>query len=446
MSEPPAPKAKNEEKNEAKRLAKLAKFNAKMAKQAESTPSTKPKEKKEKKVTTPVVQELYVNKTPKGEKKIFSEPLAATFQPKQVESAWYDWWESQNFFKPKYQADGKVSEKGTFVVPIPPPNVTGSLHLGHALTNSIQDVMIRWNRMKGKTVLWVPGADHAGIATQVVVEKKLMRERNITRHDIGREKFVEETFKWKDEYIGKIYNQIRRLGSSTDWDRARFTMDPELCGSVTEAFVRLHQDGTIYRANRLVNWCTKLKTALSNLEVESREIDGSTMLSVPDHDPKKKYEFGVMISFAYQVDGSDERIVVATTRLETMLGDTAIAVHPSDVRYKHLHGKFVIHPFQDRKIPIIADEYPDPLFGTGAVKITPAHDANDFMVGQRNKLESINIFTDDGKINELGGQFAGIQRFDARIAVLEALKLKGLYIGKENNKMVIPFCTYDIIN
>lgn len=294
--------------------------------------------------------------------------------------------------------------------------------------------------MKGKSTLWVPGADHAGIATQVVVEKKLMRERNITRHDIGREKFIEEINVWKDDYLVKIYNQLRKVGSSFDWSRSRFTMDPAMCESVNEAFVRLHDDGTIYRANRLVNWCTKLKTALSNLEVENMEIEGRTMLSVPDHDPTKTYEFGVLISFAYIVEGTNERIVVATTRLETMLGDTAIAVHPSDKRYTHLHGKFAIHPFVDRRIPIVADEYPDPEFGTGAVKITPSHDFNDFIVGKRQNLEFINVLTDEGKMNEHCGQFTGLQRFDARVAVLAALKEKGLYVETVDNKMVLPFC------
>lgn len=243
-------------------------------------------------------------------------------------------------------------------------------------------------------------------------------------------------------YIGKIYNQIRRLGASVDWTRSKFTMDPELVTSVNEAFVRLHNDGTIYRANRLVNWCTKLKTALSNLEVDSMELEGRTLLSVPDHDPAKKYEFGVLISFSYQVENSDEKIVVATTRLETMLGDTAIAVNPSDKRYQHLLGKFVIHPFQGRRIPIIADEYADPEFGTGAVKITPAHDHNDFIVGKRNNLEFINMLNDEGQVNDNGGvtAFTGLQRFDARVAILEALKEQGMYVGTEDNKMVLPIC------
>ena len=441
MSEVPNPK--NQEKNEAKRLAKLAKFEAKQAKLAEQSkmqqaaPKIK-KEKSEPKVN-PVVE--FKNLTPKGEKKDLSGEFPTTYTPKVVEAAWYEWWEAQGYFKPQFAADGKAKSEGTYVIPIPPPNVTGILHLGHGLTNSIQDALIRWNRMKGKTVLWLPGADHAGIATQVVVEKKLMRERKITRHDIGREAFLEETFKWKENYIEKIYDQIRRLGSSVDWSRAKFTMDPEMNEAVNEAFCTLQQDGTIYRANRMVNWCTKLKTALSNLEVESKELEGSTMLSVPDHDEKKKYEFGVLISFAYHVENSDEIIVVATTRLETMLGDTAIAVHPSDKRYQHLHGKFVIHPFNKRRIPIVADEYPDPEFGTGAVKITPAHDPNDFIVGKRQNLEFINIFTDDGAVNENGAPFTGMQRFDARVAILEVLKTAGDYVGTQPNKMALPICT-----
>eukprot|EP00842_Homolaphlyctis_polyrhiza_P006120 jgi/Hompol1/6509/HPOL_005004-RA len=367
--------------------------------------------------------------------------MAAAFEPKVVEAAWYDWWEKEGFFKPELKPDGSVKDEGTFVIPIPPPNVTGTLHIGHALTVSIQDTLIRWNRMQGKSTLWVPGADHAGIATQIVVEKKLMREQKLSRHDIGREKFIEKTYEWTDSHIERIYDQLRRTGSSCDWSRGRFTMDPGLSTAVREAFVRLHDDGTIYRANRIVNWCTKLKTALSNIECENIELDGPTFMTVPDHDPSKKYEFGVLISFAYQVENSDERIVVATTRLETMLGDTCIAVHPSDKRYKHLHYKNVVHPFQNRLIPIIPDEYPDPEFGTGAVKITPAHDPNDFIVGQRQKIPSINIFTDDGKINENGAPFTGMQRFDARIAILEALTKKGLYVGKEPNKQVLPICT-----
>ncbi|KAI8900199.1 tRNA synthetases class I-domain-containing protein [Globomyces pollinis-pini] len=439
-SNPDAPKTKNQEKNEAKRLAKLAKFNAKQAKKAEEAPkkAKAPSAKKEKPVAPKDPE--YVNNTVKGEKKDLSHAFQSAFQPRAVEAAWYDWWEKQGYFEPELKPDGTPLDAGTYVVPMPPPNVTGKLHLGHAMTNSIQDVMVRWNRMKGKTVLYVPGCDHAGISVQVIVEKKLMRDRQMTRHALGRDNFIQECYTWKDEYMEAIYNQIRRLGTSADWKSAKFTMEPAMCQAVNEAFVRMYQDGTIYRANRLVNWCTKLKTALSNLEVENIELEGRTMLTVADHDPKKKYEFGVLISFAYRVENSDEKIVVATTRLETMLGDTAIAVHPSDKRYQHLHGKYVIHPFNGRRIIICADEYPDPEFGTGAVKITPAHDHNDFIVGKRQNVEFINIFTDDGKINEHGAPFTGLQRFDARVAVLEALKEKGLYVGTEDNKMVLPMC------
>ncbi|TPX60521.1 valine---tRNA ligase [Powellomyces hirtus] len=435
-------KSKNAEKNEAKRLAKLAKFEAKKAAQAAkdalAAAAGQKKEKKAPKVKTEAAPEPeFVNTTPSGEKKDLSGEVPAAYNPTAVEASWYDYWEKSGFFKPIFQ-DGKPRPEGVFTIPIPPPNVTGALHLGHALTNSIQDALTRWHRMQGKTTLFVPGCDHAGIATQIVVEKRLMKERGVTRHTLGREAFVKEVFKWKDQYADRIYGQLKRVGSSMDWDRVKFTMDPNMVKAANEAFVRLHDEGVIYRENRLVNWDTKLKTALSNLEVEQKELPGRTLLSVPDHDPKKKYEFGVIISFAYPIENSTEEIVVATTRLETMLGDTAIAVHPTDARYKHLHGKFAIHPFQNRRVPIIADEYVDPEFGTGAVKITPAHDPNDYIVGKRNALEFINIFTDEGQINEAGAPFVGLQRFDARVAVLEELKKKDLYRGTKDNKMVIP--------
>lgn len=430
---------------EAAKQAKVDKFLAKQ-KAEEAKKAVAPVQKEEKKedkkkeAVAPVAVQKFVNTTTKGQKKDTSGEMPTSYDPEAVEAAWYDWWEKEGFFQPEI-VNGKANKAGTFVIPIPPPNVTGSLHLGHALTVSIQDCMIRWNRMLGKTVLYVPGTDHAGIATQVVVEKKLMKERKLSRHDLGREAFIAEVWKWKEQYAHRINNQIRCLGTSVDWTREKFTMDPDLGEAVTEAFIRLHEEKTIYRENRLVNWCTKLKTAVSNLEVENQELEGRTLLSVPDHDPKKKYEFGVIISFAYNVENSNEEIVVATTRLETMLGDTAVAVHPTDKRYLHLHGKFVIHPFDGRKIPIIADDYVDPNFGTGAVKITPAHDFNDYIVGKRNKLEFINIFNDVGSVNEFGGKFEGMQRFDARIAVLEALKAKNLYRETKDNKMVLPICT-----
>ncbi|KAJ6819284.1 valine--tRNA ligase, mitochondrial 1 isoform X3 [Iris pallida] len=295
--------------------------------------------------------------------------------------------------------------------------------------------------MSGYNTLWVPGMDHAGIATQVVVEKKLMREKKLTRHDIGREKFVSEVWKWKNDYGGTILNQERRLGASLDWSRECFTMDERRSKAVTEAFVRLYQEGLIYRDQRLVNWDCTLRTAISDIEVDHKEIKEETLIKVPGYE--SPVQFGVLTSFAYPLGGGLGEIVVATTRIETMLGDTAIAIHSKDARYTHLHGKFAIHPFNNRKLPIICDDIlVDPKFGTGAVKITPAHDPNDFDVGKRHNLEFINIFTDDGKINSNGGvEFEGMPRFRARVAVLEALQAKGLYRGTQKNDMNLGICS-----
>ncbi|KAI8580129.1 hypothetical protein K450DRAFT_238309 [Umbelopsis ramanniana AG] len=438
------PKTKNQIKNEEKKKEKLAKLAAKQAKLAaiatESTDKKKAKKPKAEKEAAPVVEE-YVNKTPKGEKKDMSEEMAANYNPKIVESAWYDWWLKEEFFKPELTAEGKPKPEGLFVIPAPPPNVTGSLHIGHALTVAIQDALIRWNRMLGKTVLFNPGTDHAGISCQAVVEKKLWKEEKKTRHDFGREEFVQKVWEWKEKYGNRIYEQFYRLGSSYDWDRAAFTMDPKLSKAVIETFVRLHREGTIYRANRLINWCVKLNTALSNLEVDNKELTGRTLLSVPGYDADEKFEFGVLNEFAYEVEGTGERIVVATTRIETMLGDTAIAVHPEDARYKALHGKFVIHPFNGRRIPIVLDDIAvDMSFGTGAVKMTPAHDFNDYEVGKRHNLEFINILNDDGTFNENAGPFKGMKRFHVRVAIVEELKKKGLFVGVKENPMVVPVC------
>lgn len=322
---------------------------------------------------------------------------------------------------------------------IPPPNVTGSLHLGHALTNAIQDSIVRWHRMSGRKTLWVPGCDHAGIATQVVVEKKIYREEKLTRHDLGREKFIERIWKWRNEKGGRIYDQLRAIGSSYDWTRTRFTMDPMLCKAVTEAFVRLHEEGSVYRSSRLVNWSCSLRSAISDIEVDKVDIPGRTFLSIPGY--AEKVEFGVLVQFAYKVKDSDEEITVATTRVETMLGDSAVAVHPKDTRYTHLHGKFVVHPFTERRLPIVCDDFVEMEFGTGAVKITPAHDANDYEVGKRHNLPFITIFNDDGYIIGDFGTFTGLKRFDARKAVLAALKEKGLYKDTINNPMVVPICS-----
>ncbi|KAJ8937758.1 hypothetical protein NQ318_006621 [Aromia moschata] len=434
------PKTAKQLAKEAAKQAKLDKLKQKLEKQQNVAPKKDKEEKKEKKKEAKEAA-VYDIDTPEGERKDTVNPLPDAYSPKYVEAAWYNWWEKKHFFKPEYGRNSilEPNPKGTFVIIIPPPNVTGSLHLGHALTNAIQDSIVRWHRMKGETTLWNPGCDHAGIATQVVVEKKLWREEQKTRHDIGRENFVQRVWKWKDEKGIRIYHQLKKLGSSYDWDRAAFTMDPKLCNAVVEAFVRLHDDGTIYRSNRLVNWSCTLKSAISDIEVDKVELPGRTLLSVPGYD--EKIEFGVLVHFAYQVEGSDDKLIVATTRVETMLGDTAVAVHPDDDRYTHLHGKFVRHPFCDRKLPIIVDDFVELGFGTGAVKITPAHDPNDYEVGKRHNLPFITIFDDEGNIVGDYGKFTGMKRFHARKEIVNSLKEKGLYIDTKNNPMVVPICS-----
>jgi valyl-tRNA synthetase len=371
--------------------------------------------------------------------KSFDDPQYKAYNPIAVESAWYSWWEKEGFFKPAFTEDGKVKPNGSFVIVEPPPNVTGNLHMGHALGNALQDVMIRWNRMHGKTTLWLPGCDHAGISTQVVVENLLWRRQRQTRHDLGRPKFVQTVWDWKNEYHQKINNVQKRMGGSFDWTREAFTMSENFSAAIAETFVTLHDEGIIYRANRLVNWCTKLNTSLSNLEVANKELSGRTLLDVPGYD--KKVEFGVIVHFKYPIEGSDEKIEVATTRVETMLGDTGIAVHPDDERYKHLVGKNAVHPFiEGRILPIVADTYVEKDFGTGAVKITPAHDPNDFALGQRHNLKFINILTDDGFMNENAGAYAGQKRFDVRYTIQDDLKKSGLYVDKKDNPMTVPLC------
>ncbi|KAL7819054.1 tRNA synthetases class I domain-containing protein [Trichoderma gracile] len=435
-------KSEKELEKERKKAEKAAKLEAKKAKAAAAAaaPAKEKKAKKEKVEEEPLP--AYVEDTPAGEKKrirSFDDPHFKAYNPVAVESAWYSWWEKEGFFKPEFTPDGNVKEEGSFVIVHPPPNVTGSLHMGHALGDSLQDLMIRWNRMQGKTTLWVPGCDHAGISTQSVVENMLWRRKQQTRHDLGREKFVETVWEWKEDYHKRINKALTSLGSSFDWSREAFTMDPNLTKAVNETFVQLHEEGIIYRANRLVNWCTQLNTALSNLEVKNKELTGRTLLDVPGYD--KKVEFGVIVHFKYPIEGSDETVEVATTRIETMLGDTGIAVHPKDARYTHLVGKYAVHPFiEGRKLPIIADEYVDMEFGTGAVKLTPAHDPNDFNLGQKHNLEFINILTDNGLMNENAGPYQGQKRFDVRYAIQDALKEKGLYVDKKDNPMTVPLC------
>lgn len=439
-------KTPKEIEKEKKKAEKLLKFAAKQAKKqaAATKPANGEKSKKKaaKKDAEPIPE--FIDKTVQGEKKILvslDDPSLKAYNPANVESSWYDWWVKSGFFEPEFTEDGKIKPEGLFCIPAPPPNVTGALHIGHALTIAIQDSLCRFYRMKGKTVLWLPGFDHAGIATQSVVEKQIWAKEKKTRHDYGRDAFIEKVWEWKEEYHQRIKGQIQKLGASYDWSREAFTLSPELTKAVEEAFVRMHDDGTIYRSARLVNWSVKLNTAISNLEVENKEVKGRTLLSVPNYD--EKVEFGVLTSFAYPVVDSDEKLIIATTRPETLFGDTAVAVHPDDSRYKHLHGKFIQHPFLPRKIPIICDsEAVDMEFGTGAVKITPAHDQNDYNTGKRHNLEFINILTDDGLLNEnCGPEWQGMKRFDARKRVIELLKEKGLYIGQEDNEMAIPTCS-----
>jgi len=335
--------------------------------------------------------------------------LAKAYSPKEIEQKWYEYWEKSGFFKATRDPDKKP-----FTIVMPPPNVTGSLTLGHVLNHTIQDVYTRWHRMKGEEVCWVPGMDHAGIATQAVVEKRLMENEKLTRHDLGREKFVERVWEWKKDYGGLIGRQLRRLGISCDWDREKFTLDDDLSAAVREAFVRLYEKGLIYRGKRIINWDPKLLTALSDEEVEHKTRNG------------KLWHFKYPILEGSGKPSATEFIIVATTRPETMLGDTAVAVNPKDERYAQLIGKKVLLPLMNREIPIIADEYVDATFGTGAVKITPAHDPNDFDMGQRHNLPSIVVMHPNATMNENAGVYAGLDRFAARKKIVADMDCAGL--------------------
>ena len=348
--------------------------------------------------------------------------LEKTFDPKSAEPRLYVRWETSGAFSPdRVLAENPDAEP--FCLVIPPPNVTGSLHIGHALNHTLQDVLTRFERMRGKAALWLPGTDHAGIATQMVVERQLAASGNISRREMGREEFVARVWKWKAESAGAIQGQMRRLGASVDWGRERFTLDDGLSGAVRKVFVRLHKEGLIYRDKRLVNWQPDLQTAVSDLEVENVEVNG------------------FMWRFRYPIEGRDgEYIVVATTRPETMLGDTAVAVHPDDERYRDLVGQQVRLPLTGRLIPIIADDYADPEKGTGAVKITPAHDFNDFQVGKRHDLPLINVFTPDAKMNdEVPGPYRGLDRFVARTKVVVDMEALGLLDGVDKHRLMVPY-------
>jgi|TARA_B100001105_G_scaffold58149_1_gene44573 valyl-tRNA synthetase len=343
--------------------------------------------------------------------------LNKSYDPSEAESRLYDFWESNGLFNCN-RVEGE-----TFSIVIPPPNVTGNLHMGHALNNTLQDIIVRFQRMKGKNVLWQPGTDHAGIATQMLVERKLLNEDNKTRYDLGREGFIEEVWKWKNESGNKITQQLRRLGASCDWSRERFTMDEGLSAAVNKVFVQLYNEGLIYKDKRLVNWDPLLKTAISDLEVVQKESDGFLWyIKYPLLPDKKK------------------NIVIATTRPETMFGDTAIAVHPEDKRYKNLIGKEVLIPIVNRKIKIITDNYADPEQGSGAVKITPAHDFNDFEVGKRNNLEMISIFDENAKLNNnVPKDWESLDRFEARERLLKELEKKGYLEKADEYKNALPY-------
>ena len=343
--------------------------------------------------------------------------LEKNYQPDLAEAKHYKAWEDSGAFKCGVNAEGKP-----YTIVIPPPNVTGSLHMGHALNNTLQDILTRYHRMKGDDALWQPGCDHAGIATQMVVERQLEQEGK-TRHDLGREKFIDTVWQWKEESGGTIVGQLRRLGASCDWSRERFTMDDGLSAAVRKVFVELYKQELIYRDKRLVNWDPKLHTAISDLEVEQRESVGS------------------MWYFKYPIEGQDGQfITVGTTRPETMLGDTAVAVHPDDERYTDLVGNNVILPIAGRPIPIVADEYSDPEKGSGAVKITPAHDFNDFEVGRRNDLDLINIFDRDANLNEnVHDAYKGMERFAAREKIIAEMDALGLLEKIEDNEMMVPY-------
>lgn len=335
--------------------------------------------------------------------------LEKTYNPSAIEGKLYEKWLNKKYFHAVVD-----HSKKPFTIVIPPPNITGKLHMGHALDNTLQDILIRYKRMQGYNALWQPGTDHASIATEVKIIEAL-KEQGIDKADLGREKFLERAWQWKEEYGGRIISQLKKMGSSCDWDRERFTMDEGCNKAVEEVFVKLYEKGYIYKDYRIVNWCPVCQTTISDAEVEYED------------------QAGHFWHINYPVVGSDEMVEIATTRPETMLGDTAIAVHPEDDRYKHLIGKKVMLPLVNKEIPVVADEYVDMEFGTGVVKITPAHDPNDFEVGKRHNLEQINVMNDDGTINELGGKYAGMDRYEARKAIVEDLKALGLLVKIEEH-------------
>lgn len=342
--------------------------------------------------------------------------IPTVYEPQAVEKKWYAFWEAEKLFHAEVE-----QEKKPYTIVIPPPNVTGALHMGHAFDETLQDILIRWRRMQGYNALWMPGTDHAGIATQIKVEEDLAKE-GLSRYDLGREKFIERVWEWKHLFGGRILNQLKTLGSSCDWDRERFTMDEGCSQAVREVFVTLYEQGLIYRGSYMISWCPRCHTALSDIEVEHEESAGH------------------LFHIKYPVENSGEFITVATTRPETMLGDVAVAVHPGDERYKHMVGKHLILPIVARRIPVIADEYVDPAFGTGAVKITPAHDPNDFEMGQRHGLEQVNVMNLDGTMGAEAGKYAGLDRYQCRKLLVDDLKEQGFLEKVDDHNHAVGHC------
>ncbi len=343
--------------------------------------------------------------------------IAKNYDPHSFEDKLYNNWVTKGYFHAEVDRDKKP-----YTIVIPPPNVTGQLHMGHALDETLQDILIRYKRMQGYSTLWVPGTDHAGIATQIKVEEELRVKEGLTRYDLGREKFLERVWEWKEKYGGRIIDQLKKLGSSCDWERVRFTMDEGCSKAVKEVFVNLYNRGLIYQGSRIINWCPNCITALSDAEVEHEE------------------QAGHFWHIKYPVKDSDEFVIIATTRPETLFGDTAVAVNPEDTRYSHLIGKTLLLPLTDREIPVITDEYVDKEFGTGCVKITPAHDPNDFEVGQRHSLEQIKVMNDDATMNAHAGKYEGMDRYECRKAMIEDLKEMGLLVKIEDHSHNVGQC------
>lgn len=343
--------------------------------------------------------------------------LAKNYNPKDFEDRIYKEWQDKGLFKSKID-----KTKKSFSIVMPPPNITGQLHMGHALDDTLQDILTRWKRMDGYEALWIPGTDHASIATEVKVVDKINKETGKSKYEIGREEFLKYAWAWKEEFGGKIVNQVKKLGASCDWDLERFTMDDGCNRAVTKFFVKLYEEGHIYRGNRIINWCPDCKTTLSDAEVEHEDQEGNFW------------------HIKYPIKDSEEYLEIATTRPETLLGDSGIAVHPEDERYIHLVGKTAVLPLVGRELPIVADEYVDKEFGTGAVKMTPAHDPNDFEVGKRHQLEEINVMNDDATMNELAGKYAGMDRYECRKALVADLDEAGYLIKVEKHDHAVGTC------